>query len=1189
MRPITLILSAFGPYAGRTELDMERLGQSGLYLITGDTGAGKTTIFDAITFALYGEASGSSREPSMLRSKYALPETPTEVTLTFLYHNKAYTVRRNPEYERPAKRGGGTTLQKAEACLTLPDGRIVTKNREVDAAIRELLGIDRSQFSQIAMIAQGDFLRLLLASTEERQKIFRQLFQTDYYRNFQEQLKTQSGSLSREYERQKAAIQHHLDSVMENEDARLNEELAKAREGRLPIADTLALLHELARQDDKKQRELQQTAAALEQKREDIERRLGTAATNQKLRAELAAAQSQLPEQEAQLEAENEALAQLLAREPEIHALTRQIASEEALLPQYQELEQTLASLSANALLQVQLTEASEQEQKKAASLRQELKTAREELSSLSDTAARRERLSGELEQAERLLAELTALEAACSRLKTCQANLAAAEAVWLQEKERAERLPALNERLTLWKNSLPQYQELEQQHRLSVENETLLTSVRSRLPKQSAQLMQMQQTLDAQQAELAALADIPQQRERLLAGQEQIASRISELEALSQRLSDLTGAERLYTQAQQSYLLARQKSEALTEDYRKKNRAFLDEQAGILAEELRDGLPCLVCGSLHHPAPAKKSLEAPSEAALEKARKKSESAQAAEHDASLEAKELSARLNLLQAELEQQRQALEEILDTGGSLTQAKLQSALDAQKALLDTAAAQTAAAELQLQRRLELEQRRPAVEEQLRTLQSTVTEQEKQLALLEEEQRNRSAAIEKLRASLEFEDAASAEAAIRKLQTELLQIQQSSASAQDALYQAQLQEQSSRDTARLRAEQCGHAAGTEILQKLPAEIHAARDRLSGLQTLLEQEQKALNRQQELQQLIPVLEQQLQSAETRSNQLLVQLAAHEADRSNLQNTLQSCQSRLTKASRAEALAELEALRETRDQLQGSLDSARRSGSSCHIKAENLHSRISTLRQQLEGSEEISIEAEQAEQKLTALSLRDVRAAQTSLATRITVNQTALRHLELQSAELAKTEQKWSWVRSLSNTANGNLSGKEKIMLETYVQMAFFDRIIVRANTRLMVMSGGQYELKRRSQAENNRSQSGLELDVIDHYNGTERSVRTLSGGEAFKASLSLALGLSDEIQASAGGIRLDTMFVDEGFGSLDEDSLRQAIRALAELGQGSRLVGIISHVSELKEQIDRQIIVTKETSGGSRVTIRI
>ena len=168
MRPIKLVMSAFGPYASKTTLDMNLLGERGLYLITGDTGAGKTTIFDAITFALYGGASGESRDASMFRSKYADPDTPTEVELTFLYDGKEYYIKRNPEYDRPKSRGEGFTTEKANAELHYPDGRIVTKLRDVNQAVEEIIGIDRDQFTQIAMIAQGDFMKLLLASTEER-------------------------------------------------------------------------------------------------------------------------------------------------------------------------------------------------------------------------------------------------------------------------------------------------------------------------------------------------------------------------------------------------------------------------------------------------------------------------------------------------------------------------------------------------------------------------------------------------------------------------------------------------------------------------------------------------------------------------------------------------------------------------------------------------------------------------------------------------------------------------------------------------------------------------------------------------------------------------------------------------------------------------------------------------------------
>ncbi|MBQ2400586.1 MAG: hypothetical protein II311_01070 [Lachnospiraceae bacterium] len=212
--------------------------------------------------------------------------------------------------------------------------------------------------------------------------------------------------------------------------------------------------------------------------------------------------------------------------------------------------------------------------------------------------------------------------------------------------------------------------------------------------------------------------------------------------------------------------------------------------------------------------------------------------------------------------------------------------------------------------------------------------------------------------------------------------------------------------------------------------------------------------------------------------------------------------------------------------------------------------------------------------------------ALQKSVHTRITTNETCRRNIAKKQSELEALENRYAWMKALSDTANGNLSGKDKIMLETYIQTTYFDRILERANLRLRKMSGGQYDLKRRKSAGNKVSQSGLELDIIDHINGTERSVNTLSGGEAFLASLALALGLSDEVQMSTG-IRLDTLFVDEGFGSLDSDALSKAYATLAGLTEGNRLVGIISHVTELKERIDKQIVVTKLKIGGSSAQI--
>ena len=237
MRPLKLTMSAFGPYAGSTEVDFTNLGDRGLYLITGDTGAGKTTIFDAITFALYGEASGEIRESSMLRSKYADAKTPTFVELIFALGGKEYRIYRNPEYERPKARGEGFTLQKSDAELVLPDGKVIARQREVNQQIVEILGIDRSQFTRIAMIAQGDFRKLLFASTEERKKIFQKLFHTHLYQSLQDELKTASGQLRKQFEGALASADQYMEGILCAEDHPLSAKIAQAREHQLPVSE----------------------------------------------------------------------------------------------------------------------------------------------------------------------------------------------------------------------------------------------------------------------------------------------------------------------------------------------------------------------------------------------------------------------------------------------------------------------------------------------------------------------------------------------------------------------------------------------------------------------------------------------------------------------------------------------------------------------------------------------------------------------------------------------------------------------------------------------------------------------------------------------------------------------------------------------------------------------------------------
>lgn len=919
MRPVKLTISAFGPYAGKAELDMDKLGERGLYLITGDTGAGKTTIFDAITFALYGEASGENREPVMFRSKYAEPDTPTFVELVFSYASKEYRVTRNPEYERPAKRGAGMTVQKADAELIYPDGRVVTKTRDVTNAIQEIIGIDRSQFTQIAMIAQGDFLKLLLAPTEDRKRIFRQIFKTGLYQNLQDKLKEESGRLGREYEMLKNSIQQYINGASCPEDNVLCIELEKAKNGSLLTADTIILIEQIIAEDETSRKELNNKLSDTEKQLEQVNARLGKAEEIGKTRSNLASAKETL-----------------LKAEPRLKELSDQYEG----------------------------------------------------------------------------------------------------------EKSKQPETDALSESITTGKNKLQQYDELENTKKTLAAKEKELARKESDRSAWAASLETEGKLLETAKKELDTLKNAEVEKEKLLNLKKALDDRKDKAGKLS---ADLKAYQKLWKEldaAQKKYLFASEQAEILKAEYSNKNNAFLDEQAGILATTLEDGSKCPVCGSTAHPEPAVLSENAPSEAEIKAAKEAWENAQS-------DAARLSAKAGELSG----------------------------------------------------------------------------------------------------------------------------QSEAKKADIINRA--------------SELIGDCAFDEIIAGIEKALFELNASLIVLDEKIKTEESKVKRTAELNKEIPKKETRIKELETAINEAKTSIAALSQEIKNLKDTLEKFSRELdfeSKAKAQEAVAELE---KKRDQLKQKLEEAHQAFVNCKAEVDKLNGTVNALTAQLKDVEEIDVDTEKKRQTELSTEKADLTKAITVISSRLDRNGEALQNIRKGSGRLTEIETKWTWVKALSNTANGNIGGKEKIMLETYIQMTYFDRILTRANTRFMIMSGGQYELKRRIEAENNRSQSGLELDVIDHYNGTERSVKTLSGGESFKASLSLALGLSDEIQSSAGGIRLDTMFVDEGFGSLDDESLQQAMRALYGLTEGNRLVGIISHVSELKEKIDKQIVVTKEKTGGSRAEI--
>ena len=918
MRPLKLTIAGFGPYAGVQELDFETLGTGGLYLITGDTGAGKTTIFDAITFALFGEASGDNREANMLRSKYAKAADPTYVELTFGYDGKEYTVKRNPEYERAKTRGTGTTRQAADAQLTYPDGSVVTKLKEVDKSIREIIGLTREQFSQVSMISQGDFRRLLQADTRERQKIFRDIFGTGLFVTLQNQLKEKASEVRDLKEQASRSISQYISGMVCDPESPQAPDVKLAKNGELPFVDVMELFEKLLQDDRDAQTQLDTQLAETEQELENLSSQLTQAQAYADAKKSLMDQEREERTKTAELETAEAALASAQATIPEQESLARQITQIDLLLPAYDELESRKMELFRveKSLIDVKTT---------------------------ADTA--------ETDQAV-LVEEIAALKAEEKTLANAGAE--------------KEKLTAMGQ--------------------------------------------QLQDKKEKFQTLIAGFGTLETQKKTLLV-------------------------------KQQAYLQAAEISARMMQEFDAKNKAFLDEQAGIIASTLMPGIPCPVCGSTSHPDLAVISTNAPTEADVKKAKKACDAAQKDAEKASMEA----SRQN--------------------GIVT--------TAQDAL------------------------------------------------------NRDGA--ELMPGISFEDA------------------------------------------------LDHAKAQEI---------TLNTRIESLERQIGQMQAKIRRKAELDQLIPGKETALAAAETDLAAAREKTAALTASISALKRQIEEDQAKLTHGSKADAEAEKKALQTRLNSLKNALTAAESAVNTGRETLAGIRAAIGQLQNQLEGGTEGDVAALEGRKAELSSGKAAITARQKAVHTRITTNETAQKNISRKANEMEELDTRYAWMKSLSDTANGNLTGKDKIMLETYIQTTYFDRILERANIRLRKMSGGQYDLKRRRTASNMRGQSGLELDIVDHINTSERSVNTLSGGEAFLASLALALGLSDEVQMSTG-IRLDTLFVDEGFGSLDSEALSKAYSTLASLTEGNRLVGIISHVAELKERIDRQIIVTKEKSGGSSARI--
>lgn len=1095
MRPLQLTLSAFGPYAGQVTVDLEQLGRQGLYLITGDTGAGKTTLFDAITYALYGEPSGSNRDPSMFRSEYAQTDTPTFVELIFSYGGKTYTVRRNPEYKRPSKRGAGSVVQKADAELRLPDGRLVTKSREVTREINRIIGLDRSQFSQIAMIAQGDFLKLLLADTKSRQEIFREIFKTRFYMTFQDRVKERSAALQKACETTRASVRQYIAGAVCPAENPLSLQLQKAQAGELPFQDTEELLGQLIEQDQAEEARQQQLLDQLEAQLNEASALLGKAETAQKTRQNLEAATKNRDALLPQVEQAQKSLQQEQDKQPQRDAFSRELAALQAARPQYQELARKEAAL---ADLDQQIDggeQAQARQQNDQQTQTRLLENRKQELAGLADVEAQRERLLRETAQ---IQDRQTVLQSLTSQAEDCR--------------QKRQEIAALQ----------TQREALERQ-------QTAL----------SEDIQQKNEALEADQKRFQETQGLPEKQETLRQRQERAQEKQKAIQSLYQKLKDCNASRQTLQVAQQRYQQARTREEQAELVYSHKNRAFLDAQAGLLAQSLEDGQPCPVCGALHHPQPAALAVEAPTEAELNAAKEALEKARQISRQYSIKAGQEKTALDEREKALLSQM----EPLIPSPALEQAAQQIQTTSEEAAFE---------------RERLERKQAELEQLIacrNTLEQKIASQQKALEKLSQQQ----AQLQEKRNAVELSQSS--------LRGQLEQMEQSLQAAL-SLHLAGYTLENAAEGIRLALEQAEKTLRTQKKQR----------------DLLEQK---LDHKQQLSRELPQQEQALKELEKAIATQREKLAADRSRRTEMAEQIQALKARLPYPEAAAALRRETELNTTLKTMSEALDKADAQAAEYRSQLAAAEAAIQELRQLLESQPTIDVEAQR--QRSQELGRRRAETAQLQKAVhaRLTANRFALEKMQQQAANLEKTEKEYAWVKALSDTVNGTLTGQEKVTLETYIQTTFFDRILQRANLRLMVMSSGQYEFKRQHEAANNRSLSGLELNVLDYYSNSERSAKSLSGGESFMASLSLALGMADEVQSAAGGIQLDTMFVDEGFGSLDEESLQQAIRALSALTDGNRLVGIISHVAELKEKIDKQIVVTKDRVHGSQIKI--
>ena len=1329
MRPVTLEMSAFGPYAGKEIINFDRLGTEGLYLITGDTGAGKTTVFDAIRFALYGVASGENREKSMLRSQYALPETKTYVELVFSCNGKNYTITRNPAYERPKKHGEGTTSEPAHVLLKCPDRAPMTKERDVTDYITRLLGIDKDQFARICMIAQGDFLKLLLADTQDRKKILRNVFHTENYQKLQERLKAETSRARTEYEK----LSHSCRSDIESVDPSCSEELGtiwkeEVLTEKKKYEEILILIEAILEQDRQALEDSGKTKSELTEKRDALIKQIEAAEQIEKKEETLRDLSSKLEEEKAKGQLLKDVLQKAKDREPEAEKYSQQAAIEESHLPDYDHLASEKQSLSDTTGRHQKMAKEQTAKTEEKESLNNRLTDQMEELAGLEKVG---EQLVGAREEAKRIEDRLAQADKLLGRIRDAEEADRKALQSRVDENQQQQEISQYQEQTEKLRQELTGLEGADLKL-IAKKQEHKDTAARLDELKNFKTELQREETLRKKAEELQK--QVQSTGEQIREHNEEISHLKEEIRARQNAEADLVSAENslirlkdragLLKELQKNETSLKEENDKLAQlEEEKKEKAqtasrssrkaedlyqlFLAGQAGILADRLRPDEPCPVCGSTHHPAPCKPMENTPTQEQVDNANKQRDqdqnvfteifSAYAAQkrtvqnltnlisdtfkkfledntaensgdNTEGITSEENTVNNGAAVSEKNSDgntEDASDKISDDNANAGSSKNENIPTSEDLIRinrqETADAKSRkkAAEQAVRDRSRFEKELQTADQILKKLTEEFTKVSEQAAAgkqsAETQKRLCVTTAEALSEKLfmsglfssdslssefftsepsasELSDPAILNRIIHAVQDVLQEIDEEirnlavKAERKSVLEkELPLREDHKNELARQlsnlhglaessakSAEEkwnfvrsgtssvLGEAAATALpteaedfkstirrcvdskKQEITADQSSCKVKIKALEDMAKRKEFLTKDNVSLGERINTLTEAIKGLD-------IEIGKAVQKQESLRQNIDNLQKKLRFADRKQAEAEIQNLKTKNKEILEAVRQAQENLQAAEKAVTELEAQHKALKAEIAGSPVYDRKEDEVKLDETEKKLKENEKLAAVITGRLKVNEDARGRLLDHSRQVLEAEQNLREIQELSNTASGGSGLRSKVELETYVQMSLFDRIVRRANKRFGVMSSNQYDLQRsNAMSADGRSQTGLDLEVIDHFNGTTRSVKSLSGGESFMASLSLAIGLSDEIQSHAGGIRLDTMFVDEGFGSLDQDTLDQAMNAMKDLTEGGeRLVGIISHVNELKSRIGKQIIVTKTRESGSHTKV--